>query len=168
MSLHDRVTAWRAKSAEYLRKMKGQTPGNEGWYDGAAEAYGTCADELEAAIRLDSLRQVPEAKPLADRLPRESECTAEAAHHFYAQGWNACRDAIVNPASPTSGATTTNLPEISSKLVKATLAQAGAELPELPEPIWRAADDKGDPLGLFTADQMRAYAELARRGGSDG
>lgn len=44
------VEKWAAKSAEFLRKMKGQTPGNEGWYDGAAEAYGTCADDLHAAL----------------------------------------------------------------------------------------------------------------------
>lgn len=42
-----------------------------------------------------------------------------------------------------------------------TTAQAGAELPELPEPVW----DDSDFGHVYTADQMRAYAELARRGG---
>lgn len=48
----------------------------------------------------------------------------------------------------------------------ASIAQAGAELPELPEPVWVSEVPVDAPL--FTADQMRAYAELARRGGSDG
>lgn len=68
-----------------------------------------------------------------------------------------------------------------------TPAQAGAELPEpaayavresIGDNLWffttkraEAHDNVGykdsvEPL--FTADQMRAYAELARRGGSDG
>lgn len=70
---------------------------------GAAKECGQTLAAQTTPAQADSLRQVPDAKPLADRLQRESECTAEAAHHFYAQGWNACRDAIANPAPPTSG-----------------------------------------------------------------
>lgn len=182
------------------------------------------SDNVNAwADRLDSLRHVLEAKPLADRLPRESECTAEAAHHFYAQGWNACRDAIANPAPTTSGKPSecadgcppfqvcdhcqqpsdavwlmpvaTQEPGDSRLLrfawgrsnlstgqiahaydcivaaakecgqtlaTHATPAQAGAELPE-PAGVLVI---NGQALRGFTADQMRTYAELARRGGS--
>lgn len=143
------------------------------------------AISIQFAQRLRSLRQVPEDCVLVPReeqdallaVVREStygsdlgrEGRAKVALQNYTDGMQA----KTNPAPPTSGSMTTcgHSKYDPCHNCEPTPAQAVAELPELPEPegsmTWtRSAGICINPEPGYDADQMRAYALEARRGGS--